>query len=253
MVKMHGTKDFWLAALRTDGAAFRAAAAGNALTAPVPSCPEWTVEDLVRHLGAVYRYVRSHVSRGVISPPEQRVVMSDVPHGPEALTWWDHEYEQLLTLLDTLDPEMPAYNWAPQAKKVGFWHRRMAHETAVHRWDAQFALGRGEPVEAKLAADGVSEVLDTWLPAGRRQGPTDRTGVVQLNASDVEQHWFVRLRGEGIALLDTDTLLDTDDPHARVLARGTASDLLLALYGRVLFDVLDVTGDASLLESLRTG
>ena len=253
MVRMHGTKDFWLAALRTDGTAFRAAASGDVLSTPVPSCPEWTVEDLVRHLGAVYRYVRSHVSRGVITPPDQRVVLSDVPHGADALTWWDDQFQQLLALLDALDPETPAYNWAPQSKKVAFWHRRMAHETAVHRWDAQFALGRGEPVEAKLAADGVSEVLDTWLPAGRRQGPVDRTGVVQLYAVDVEQHWFVRLRGEGIALLDTDTLLDTDDPHARVLAQGTASDLLLALYGRVLFDVLDVSGDAGLLESLRTG
>jgi len=102
--------------------------------------------------------------------------------------------------------------------------------------------------------DGVAEVLDSWLPAGRRRGPTDRLGVVQLSATDIDQDWFVRLRGEaGIALLDTATLLDTDDPHARVLARGTASDLLLALYGRVPFDVLEVTGDAALLESLRIG
>jgi uncharacterized protein (TIGR03083 family) len=250
---MHGTKEFWLASLRTDGAAFRAAASSDALDVPVPSCPEWTVEDLVRHLGAVYQWVRSHVSRGVIHRPETRVVVTDVPHGDEALAWWDNQFHELVSLLDALDPEMPAYNWAPQAKKVAFWHRRMAHETAVHRWDAQFALGRGEPVEAKLAADGVSEVLDSWLPAGRRRGPVNRTGVVQLNAPDVDQHWFVRLRGEGIALLDTDTLLDADDPHARVLAQGTASDLVLALFGRVPFDVLDVSGDASLLESLRTG
>jgi len=250
---MHGTKEFWLSALRTDGAAFRAAAGSGVLAAQVPSCPEWTVEDLVRHLGAVYRYVRSHVSRGVITRPDTRVVMTDVPHGDEALAWWDDEFRELVSLLDALDPEMPAYNWAPQAKKAAFWHRRMAHETAVHRWDAQLAIGRGEPVEAKLAADGVSEVLDSWLPSGRRHGPVDRSGVVQLNATDVEQHWFVRLRGEGIALLDTDTLLDADDPQARVLAQGTASDLLLALFGRVPFDVLDVIGDASLLESLRTG
>ena len=44
--------------------------------------------------------------------------------------------------LEALDPESPAWNWAPQAKKAGFWHRRMAHETSVHRWDTQMALGR---------------------------------------------------------------------------------------------------------------
>ena len=59
---------------------------------------------------------------------------------------------------------------------------------------------------------------------------------MQLLASDAGQDWYVRLRGEGVALLDTDTLLDTDEPHARVHAAGTASDLMLALYGRVGFD-----------------
>jgi uncharacterized protein (TIGR03083 family) len=169
------------------------------------------------------------------------------------LGWFAEEFAALVDMLEAIDPDLPAWNWAPQSKKAIFWYRRMAHETAVHRWDAQMAVGRGEPVETLLAADGVTEVLDTLLPAGRRQGPTDRTGVVQLVATDVDEQWLVRLRGAGIALLDTATLLDTDDPHARVLARGTASDLLLALWGRVPFDILDVTGDATLLESLRTG
>ncbi|MBX6723813.1 MAG: maleylpyruvate isomerase family mycothiol-dependent enzyme [Dactylosporangium sp.] len=257
MTRWHGNKEFWISALRSEAPAFRRAAGQpGALAATVHSCPGWTVEDLVRHLGAVYRWVRSHVSRGVTSRPEQpRPVVDDgVPTGPAALTWWDDEYASLLTMLDRLDPEMPAWNWAPQPKKVAFWHRRMAHETAVHRWDAQMATGLTEPIEAKLAVDGVAEALDSWLPAGRRRGPTDRMGVVQLAATDIDQEWFVRLRGEaGIALLDTATLLDTGDPRARALARGTASDLLLALYGRVPFDVLEVTGDVTLLESLRTG
>jgi len=168
------------------------------------------------------------------------------------MTWWDERYATLATLLDRLDPEMPAWNWAPQAKIAAFWHRRMAHETAVHRWDAQMAGGQTEPIETKLAADGVAEVLDTWLPAGRRRGPRDAHGMVQLAATDIAEEWYVRLRGEGIALLDTDTLLHEDHP-ARVRASGTASDLVLSLYGRIGYDVLDVTGEASLLEALRTG
>jgi hypothetical protein len=115
------------------------------------------------------------------------------------------------------------------------------------------AVAAGEPIEAKFAADGVSEVLDTWLPAGRRITSQPWHGVVQLVATDAGQEWFLRLRGEGVALLDTDTILDSDDPHARVHASGTASDLLLALWGRIGFDVLDVTGDTTLLEGLRTG
>jgi len=257
MSRMHGTKDFWIGALRADGPAFQAAvsAAAEDGDTPVPTCPGWTVADLVRHLGAAYGWIRSTVSRGVTSAPERRFTgeAEGAPGWPDTVAWWAGEYTGLLELLDAIDPEMPAWNAAPQPKKAAYWHRRVAHETAVHRWDAQFAIGAAEPLEAKQAADGISEVVDTRLPAGVRKGPTDRHGVVHLAATDVAQEWYVRLRGEGIALLDTGTLLDSDDHHTRAQAVGTASDLLLAIYGRVQFDVVDVTGDASLLPALRTG
>jgi hypothetical protein len=75
--------------------------------------------------------------------------------------------------------------------------------------------------------------------------------MVQLTAVDLDQDWFVRLRGVGVALLDTDTLLDDDAHPARAAASGTASDLALALWGRVTFDVLEAAGDDTLLEALR--
>jgi uncharacterized protein (TIGR03083 family) len=257
MTRMHGTKEFWLSSLQVDGPAFRSAAGEpDALLAPVPSCPGWQVDDLVFHLASIYHWVHGHVNRGVTSPPEPRpaVPRDLLPAGATALTWWDEEFEGLVALLGTLAPDALAWNWAPRPKTVEFWSRRMALETTIHRWDAQMAVGRAEPVETRLAADGVTEVIDSWLPSGRRRGPTDRYGVVQLTATDIDESWLVRLRGEGgMALLDTDTLLDADDPHARVFARGTASDLLLSLYGRIPFDVLEVSGDSSLLAALRTG
>jgi uncharacterized protein (TIGR03083 family) len=258
--RFHGTKDFWLGALRSEGPAFRAAVTAAGPESAVPPCPDWTVHDLVGHLAMTYRWVRSHSGRGVTDPPERRPAdlaaelfgAAETPW-PAAVERWDEEFGQLVAALEALDPELPAWNWAPQAKKAGFWHRRMAHETSIHRIDAQLAAGRVDPIEPKLAADGISEVLDTWLPGGRRKGPTNRQGVVHLMAVDVAQEWYVRIRGEGLALLDTGTLLDTDDHHTRTLARGTASDLLLALYGRLPLDALEVVGDAVLLTALRTG
>jgi uncharacterized protein (TIGR03083 family) len=254
MARTQEGKDFWISALRADGPAFRTAVAAAPLDAPTPTCPDWTVQDLVHHLGKVYEWVRGHAGRGVTNRPEPgRPRSAGLPAGPAALEWWDGEFARLMEFLDGLDPELAAWNWAPQAKRAGFWHRRMAHETAVHRWDAQMAGGLAEPVEAKLAADGVSEVLDSWLPGGRRRGAADRVGVVQLTAVDAGQEWSLRLRGAGVALLDTRTLLDDDSRGVRVVAAGTASDLLLSLWGRVPFDVLHVSGDASLLDSLRVG
>jgi len=263
MSKTHGSKEFWLAALRPEISAFRSAAA-EALDADpdieVPSCPGWTILDLVHHLSYVYHRHLSHLSRGVATDPQLPSIDEGTPAdqrpvAPEAIAYFDEQAARLMTTLEALDPEMPAWNWAPQAKKVAFWDRRLALETAVHRWDAQMAIARAEPIEDRLAADGVSEVLDTWLPAGgtRRKGPTDKFGVAQLYATDTDDEWFLRLRGQGVALLDTDTILDSEGPDTRVSASGTASDLLLALYGRVGFDVLELAGDESLLEALRVG
>ncbi|MER7439459.1 maleylpyruvate isomerase family mycothiol-dependent enzyme [Micromonospora avicenniae] len=251
MSRLHGTKDFWIGALRVEGPAFAAAVAEAPPETPVLSCPGWTVADLTLHVGAFYHWVSSFAGSGVTSAPAERLEQGVPGPGVSALQYWQQGYDELVTVLEGLDPEAPAWNWAPQPKRAGFWPRRAAHETAVHRWDAQLAIAAGEPVEAKLAADGVSEVLDTWLPAGKRRTPGQWHGVVQLVAVDAAQQWYLRLRGEGVALLDTDTILDHDDHRARALVSGTASDLLLALWGRVSFDTLDVTGDRGLLEGLR--
>lgn len=253
-MRVHATKDFWLAALRADGPALRAAVGEIDPGTPVPSCPDWTISDLTRHVGSVVGYVGDVAANRRTDNPGPRQAPPTFGNWPETLDWFDRTWQQTLTRLDGLDPEQPAWNWAPQAKRAAFWHRRLAHEVSVHRWDAQMTRGLAEPVEAKLASDGVAEVLDTWLPAGRRTGPTDRHGVLHLAATDAGLEWFVRLRGAGVALLDTATILDSDDHHARVEAAGTASDLLLTLWGRIRpEDVLDVRGDASLLESLRAG
>ncbi|MER7461112.1 maleylpyruvate isomerase family mycothiol-dependent enzyme [Micromonospora sp. NPDC126480] len=251
MSRLHGTKDFWIGALRAEGPAFAAAVAEAPPETPVLSCPGWTVTDLTRHLAGVYRWVHGVASANAITAPTGGSRPVEPGPGESALRLWQQAYDELMALFDRLDPEAPAWNWAPQPKKAGFWHRRMAHETAVHRWDAQLAIAAGEPIEAKLAADGVSEVLDSWLPAGRRRAGGPWHGVVHLSAPDAAQEWFLRLRGEGVALLDTATIFDHDDHHARVQVTGTASDLLLALWGRVSFENLTVAGDRGLLSGLR--
>jgi uncharacterized protein (TIGR03083 family) len=245
----------WLASLRTDAAAFTAAVGqARALAAQVPSCPGWEVGDLIRHLGSVYRWVSSHLSADNAEAPWGPMrVGADVPDAADSalLDWFGDQLAVLGTALDGVEADRPAWNWAPQAKVAGFWHRRMAHETAVHRWDAQLALGLPEPIEAKLAADTVAEVLDTFLPAGRRWARTQAEGLVRLMATDVGQEWYIRLRGDGVALLDNDTILDEHEHPTRATAAGAASDLALALWGRITFDILSTDGDLVLLNHLR--
>src|SRR5437588_8914647 len=117
VMRTHGNKEFWLAALRADGPAFRAAVAEAAPDAPVPSCPEWTVAHLAGHLAGIYRWVAGHVGRGVTTAPE----WSDKTPVAATLDEFDERFGTLLRLLDSLDPELPAWNWAPQTKRVSFW------------------------------------------------------------------------------------------------------------------------------------
>lgn len=251
MNRLHATKEFWLAALRADGPAMHVAAMQAGETASVPSCPGWTTADLVHHVGEALRWARLSVPRGVTTVPEPLVELPR-PSWPAALDALRTEFAATIETLDAVDAELPAWNWAPQAKKAAFWQRRIAHEVAVHRWDVELAAGIPTPIEAKLAADGVNEVFDSFLPAGRRRQPSELHGVVHLNATDAGYEWFVRLRGSGIALLDTGTILDTDDHHPRAAATATASDLLLMLWGRLQPEILDITGDARLVAALQT-
>src|SRR2546430_10021698 len=70
VMRAHGNKEFWLAAMRADGPAFRAAVAEAEPDAPVPSCPEWTVAQLTGHMVGMYRRVIGNIHRGVSTPPE---------------------------------------------------------------------------------------------------------------------------------------------------------------------------------------
>lgn len=242
-----GSKDTWLAAFRREGAAFREAVTEPDPAASVPSCPEWTVRDLVVHLGRLYVYVRAAVEGAGAKPPRP-----DQPGEGDVLPWFDEAFAALSTRLDTTEADAPAWNWSSQPDVAGFWPRRMAHETAVHRWDAQMVSGIAHPIEPGLAADGVSEVLDTFLPLGRGVNKTGATGLVRLSATDVDTTWLVRLRPEGVALLDEGTVLD----HAAVAQTGVggrASDLVLALWGRLTPSALAIDGDPERFSALVVG
>lgn len=241
------SKNFWLAAVRRDGEAFRVAVSESDAAAPVPSCPKWTVRNLISHLGRVYIYVR-----GAVEGAGEQPSRPDRPTGDDLLPWFDEAYAALVTRLDATEPEAAAWNWSNQPNVAGFWPRRMAHETAVHRWDAQMVSGMAHPVEPELAADGVSEVLDTILPIGRAVNKTGVTGLVRLSTTDVDRTWLVRLRPEGVTLLDEGTVLD-DAAEAQTGVGGTASDLLLALWGRLTPAALTIDGDPDRFAGLVTG
>jgi uncharacterized protein (TIGR03083 family) len=229
-----------LAAIEDGTAAFYAAAATAGLEAPVPSCPEWTVEDLVYHLGSTHRFWGQIASRRLQSP--NHVEGAPRPPADELVDWARAASADLLASLTELDPATEVWTWSTQ-HDVAFIVRRMAHETAVHAWDAQLAAGQPQPIEPELASDGVDEFLTVFLVAPRFSSKP-LAGSVHLHATDTPGEWLVRQEDDG-------TLVVTAE-HAKgdAALRGPASQLLLALWGRVGLDELDVIGDRAAAEHL---
>ena len=131
--------------------------------APVPTCPGWTVADLTRHVGEVYLHktlaMREGEEREPWPPPE--LARED----PLALL--DRAYAGLLDEFAAHKPEDPAGSWYAPDPTVGFWIRRMAQETVIHRIDAELGTGQPvSPVPADLAVDGIDEVLKIFVAYG---------------------------------------------------------------------------------------
>ncbi len=233
--------------------AFATAAVWN-LDAQVPSCPDWQVRDLVQHLGVVQRFHTLHGTRGVTDPPTGRPEVHQGDAG--MLEWFAEGTHLLLEALASLPHDAPAWNWAGRTPQVvGFWPRRMALEAAAHRWDCenactdQAASARGatadvDGTDQAVAVDGIDEVLTVHLPADRADEPGTETGVVHVRLTDGDARWTIAL--------GKDSAVQTEKTPDAVL-EGTASEVFLALWGRVPLASLSVEGDAALVAALRTG
>jgi len=232
----------YLGALRADSAAL-AATARLGLDAPVPACPGWSVADLVLHTGTVQRHKATIVREGLRRPPQA----TDFPAAPSPdrlIGWFEEGAADLADTLERADPATPVWTFHQPDQTVGFWRRRMAHEAAVHRVDAQAAHDRIAPVAPPaLASDGVAEVLDVML-ARLRDAAAGNGETVHLHCTDTEGEWLLTMEPERVRVRVG---------HAKgdCAARGGASDLLLFLWGRLPADGLEVFGNAGLLARVR--
>lgn len=214
--------------LRRDGDTI-AAAVGTDHAAVVAACPGWTVADLTAHTGAVHRWAAAMVGTGA----QERISRRDLPPAPtdpgDLQPWFRDGVAELVDTLARADLEAPMWTFGAD-RTVRFWIRRMTQETAVHRWDAEAATGAPTAIDAELAADGIDEFHDVFLPNGP-PGLVAGSGRLHVQADDLARRWTFPF-GDG----DVETT-----------ATGAASDLLLFLWGRVPADRLSATGATELL------
>ena len=219
----------YTAQIALQSAALADAADGN-LSAPVEHCPGWTVADLVRHLLEVQWFWAMIAERRPSEPPSD----DDRPAPPPEDQLIERFRAGALNLVEVLrhaDPQAPCWTWAPTQQNVGFIQRHQVQEAAVHRWDAEHAAGRAVALDVPASVDSVEEFLtfSVVTPDDPLDPPRpDLAGAFVLRATDVEAAWTVA-DGSQPGTVRFDRGVEPDLP----VVSGTASDLLLWLYGRV--------------------
>jgi uncharacterized protein (TIGR03083 family) len=230
--------DAFVGILDREGGLLASAAEEAGVGAEVPTCPEWRVRDLLRHTGMVHRWATAFVAEGHTAyHPDAGLPDLD---GAELVTWFRQGHRRLVDTLAAAPPDVACWYFMPAPSPLAFWARRQAHETTVHRLDAEAARG-GTPaaIAQDFAADGIDELLRGFHARSRSRVRSAEPRVLRVRATDTDDAvWTVRLSQEPPAAERGGTG-DADCELA-----GPAGQLYPALWNRAPFP--SVTGDASL-------
>ena len=238
-------------ALRREGEWLADAAERAGLDATVPPCAPWQVKDLLRHTGYVHRWAARHITECpdqiIDGPPEEEILRGGADDA-RLLAWFRDGHAALTQTLATADPAVACATFMPAPSPLAFWARRQAHETAIHRADADSAVGATPEYEPGFAADGIDELIMAfgrrrkYLPGSNADGT--RLRVLAMDTGDA---WLIEAH-EG----RLQPRRDADDlQEAGCTVSGPASGLYLYLWNRADAARAGVTvaGDPGLLSA----
>jgi len=244
----------YLKHVRSDAARIRELALLG-LEDDVPCCPGWTIRDLVQHVGTVYTHKSMIIEEGWTERQDRPISSPD----DGLIEWFDDSAAHLLKVLADRDPSEPVWTWFEADQTVGFWYRRMAHETLIHRIDAEQAHGLGSDIDEDLAADGVDEILNVMM-SGAPPWAASQFGRRVARLEVPGRSWTIRLGSfsgispnTGITYTDEPTLeLVESDAEFQTVVSGSAAALDRWLWGRASLGALTIQGDRSLAAEVRS-
>jgi len=234
-----------IAALRREGNLMAEAAARSDLDSPVRATPGWQMRDLVRHMGGIHRWAAAHVAERLAEPiPTLEEVVGTWPDDASLLDWFRDGHAFLVRVLEAAEPDLACWTFLKAPSPLAFWARRQAHETGMHRADAESAGGTITPFAPAFAVDGIDELLYCFASRPGRRLRADPPRRLHVHATDAQGEWLVQVRPDGI---------EASGEHAAAdcTVSGSASDLYLLLWNRRTEDGLEVHGDKTLLDRWR--
>jgi len=237
-------------ALRRQGESLTDAAERAGLDAIVPPCSPWLVKDLLRHTGYVHRWAARHISEcpdQIIDGPSEEEILRGGTDDAGLLAWFRAGHAALVHTLVTADPavQCPVFMAAPSP--LAFWARRQAHETAIHRADAESASGATPEYEPAFAADGIDELIMGFGRRRKYQPTADGAVRLRVLSADTGDAWLVEVQ-DGRLQPRRDA---GNSEEAGCTVSGPASGLYLYLWNRAEAARADVTvtGDPGLLSA----
>ncbi|MCU1397418.1 MAG: hypothetical protein JWN62_527 [Acidimicrobiales bacterium] len=240
-----------LATIALEGRRLAMAASMAGPGAVVPTCPEWSMRDLVLHQGEVHRWATLVVLEGVAKPsavPADHV--GPLPGDDDLVAWFTDGLEGLLRALGDAPDDLAAFTFLADAPAPAvFWSRRQAHETEMHRVDAESALHVLTPFETASAVDGIDEMLVGFVPRKHTPFHLEPARTLAVHLTDAGSAWHLAISEEPTV---TQRMEPGQPSVADCTVSGSASDVYLALWNRQGVDPLEVTGDASVFDAFRT-
>jgi uncharacterized protein (TIGR03083 family) len=211
----------------------------------VPWSDRWSVGSVARHVANAHHVVAQIVrDRPAASFDLFDTLVTPPKDDPSFPAWSAAGTDALCDALRTTDPAERCWSVHPEDKTVGFWLRHMAHETLMHRWDAEAGAGVDlAPIDPAIAADGIDEYLALYVPVVRQVHRSPAGPTFSIECTDADATWFVELGDAGAS-----RITKAPRPTESTLS-GPAEALLLALWRRVEPDDagVDLVGDPSLL------
>lgn len=230
--------------LEVEGARFVALCSRANESAMVPSCPEWSVTQLLAHVGFVHRWARHLVDVRA----RERISARDMnlSRGPVSPAWISEGVADVLSTLRASDPHDVMWAWGAD-QHVAFWARRLLHETLVHRVDLEQSLGAASEIDQLIAVDGIDEFLANLERAGDFSPNVKNlvgSGEIITFRVDEGAAWSVRLLSHGFEFIEAGA-------DADAVLSGPASQILLVLYRRLSLEESScvLNGDADLAET----
>ena len=235
--------------LRREGSRMAEAAAAGGLDAAVPTCPGWQLRDLVAHTSGVHRWATTYVREARTAPidADEEAAIMRPPGDADLLAWFGDGHCALVDALAAAPADLQCWSFLPAPSPLAFWARRQAHETGIHRADAESVRGPITPFTPAVAADGIDELLRAFLVRPKTRLRTDPPRRLMVAAADTGDRWRVTIGPDPVRTERRAGPVGSGT-DADCWLRGTASDLLLLVWNRSPGTGVEIGGDRSLLD-----